>query len=337
MRRPAHTTDEGAFTLLELILVMGVMGVLFGLGVGLLGNLAPEKRAALGLVQSVVRSARNNAVARAAPALVRLDLAGGKLAAAGLDVLGTWQFETLEARGSNGVDGIVRGGVLIERGFLGNALSFAGAPSGSFAEIPLHENSGFDLREGFQLRCAIELDGTQPTRVLDLGGAVGLECRSGGALRGWFRPEVLAASGLRSAGGPIAVDSAAGAWDPGRWMRVELAYDRRFLRLFVDGVEIARTEADAPVWQLEGPLVIGDRRAPLSGAIDALSIAAVVDSAEAALPKGVTLAANSPRTIAFSADGALDREQHAGPVTIELEYEDGSRARVLVNVYGTVE
>jgi hypothetical protein len=63
----------------------------------------------------------------------------------------------------------------------------------------------------------------------------------------------------------------------------------------------------------------------------------VTDSTSVKLPKSVSFAAGAPREIVFSADGALDREVHAGPLTLELEYEDGSKGRVLVNVYGTVE
>ena len=328
---------RGGFTLIELIVVMGILGVLFGLGFGMLGNLNPGRRAALGLVQNVIRSARNNAVARSAPALVRLDVATGKLHAAGMDVIGTWQFETMDIDGSAGLDGVATGGAIIDQGFLGKALSFTGAGSGARAEIPLQEFAGVDLREGFMVSCALQLDSSAPTRVLDIGEAALLECRSNGVLRAGFRPEVVSASGVRSAGGLIAVDSAPGTWEPGRWLRITVAYDRRLLRLALDGVDVARVENDAPVWQLQGPLTIGDPRAPLSGAIDALSLMAVVDSAEAALPKGVVFAADAPRTVVFSADGALDREVHAGPLSIGLEYEDGSQARVLVNAYGTVE
>ena len=135
----------------------------------------------------------------------------------------------------------------------------------------------------------------------------------------------------------MAVDSAPGVWRAGYWMRIEVSYDRRLLRLALDGVEVARAPANDPVWKLEAPLLIGDPRAPFPGAIDALSIYAVVDSGKAVLPRTVSFAPDVPREIVFSADGALDRELFSAPLSIGLEYEDGSKARVLVNVYGTVE
>lgn len=320
-----------------MIVVMGLLAMLFGLGIGMLTSLNPGKRAALGLVQNIIRSAHNNAIARSAPARVQLDPKEGTLHATGMDVLGTWQFETLGIEGSSGFDGVCMGGRLIDDGFLGKALSFAGTSAGSHAEIPLQENPAFDLREGFLIQCALQLENSRGGRFLDFGSVISLECKSNGSLRASFRPEVLSASGVASGGGIVAVESAAGICQAGPWMRVELNYDRRWLRLLFNGVEVARAAADDPVWSLQGPLVIGDMRTPFPGAIDALSILAAVDSTLAALPKSVNFAADVPREINFSADGALDRELHSGPLSIGLEYEDGSKARVKVNVYGTVE
>ena len=337
MKRTIYLRRSSGFTLIELIVVMGILAMLFGMGVGMLTNLNPGKRAALGLVQNIVRSAHNSANARRAPARVRLDPQKNTLRASGMDVAGTWQFETEGLDGSSGFDGVCLGGRIIDDGFLGKALSFAGTPAGSHAEIPLQQDPGFDLREGFQIQCALRLESPSGGRILDFGSVASLECKSDGSLRAWFKPEVVSASGVVSAGGMVAVDSASGLLAPGPWMRIEITYDRRLLRLLVNGVEAARAAADGPVCKLQGPLVIGDVRTPFPGAIDALSILAVVDNTEVKLPKTVNFAPDVPREIVFSADGALDREVHAGPLSIGLEYDDGSKARVLVNIYGTVE
>ncbi|HTF87842.1 MAG TPA: prepilin-type N-terminal cleavage/methylation domain-containing protein [Planctomycetota bacterium] len=337
MKHELHRGRSSGFTLIELVVVMGLLAMLFGMGMGMLTSLNPGKRAALGLVSSLVRSARNNAVARLAPARVRLDPATGTISANGMDVVGTWQFETLGIEGVSGFDGLSVGGQIIDDGFLGKALSFAGEPAGSHAEIPLHQNPGFDLREGFLMQCAVKLENPRGGRLLDFGSVASLEFRSDGSIRAWFKPEMVSASGVVSGGGLVAADSPSGVWSTGNWMRVEIAYDRRLLRLSLDGMEIARAAADGPVWSLQGPLTIGDARTPFPGAIDALSILAVVDTLHATLPTTVSFAPDVPREIVFSADGALDREVHAGPISIGLEYEDGSKDRVRVNVYGTVE
>ena len=337
MKRELQAGRAGGFTLIEMIAVMGIIALLFGLGVGMLSSLDPGKRAALGLVQNVVRAARNNAVARSAPARVRIDPAARTLISTGMDALGTWHFETPDLAGSSGIDGVNLGGQLIDDGFLGKALSFAGGAGGAHAEIHVQQDPGFVLREGFMLQCALSFSGSTGARVLDIGSVAGLECRANGSVRAWFKPELSSPSGVLSGGGIVAVDSEAGTIQSRRWTRVAVSYDRRLLRLFVDGVEVARSAADAPVWTLQGPLLIGDTRILFSGAIDALTILGVVDSETAVLPKGVSFASDVPREIVFSEDGALDREVHRGPLSIGLEYEDGTKGRALVNVYGTVE
>ncbi|HUR27064.1 MAG TPA: prepilin-type N-terminal cleavage/methylation domain-containing protein [Planctomycetota bacterium] len=325
------------FTLMEMMVVMGIIAMLFGMGVGMLSSLNPGKQAALGLVQNIVRSAHNNAIARSAPARVRLDPATNTLFATGMDVVGTWQFENLGIEGSSDFDGVSTGGRIVDDGFLGKALSFAGQPAGSHAEIPLHQNPAFDLREGFQILCAFRMHGSGGGKALDFGSVASIEFRSNGSVRAWFKPEVVSASGVVSGGGMVAVDSPEGVWSTGRWMRVEVSYDRRLLQLACDGVVVARAASQEPVWTLQGPLLIGELRTPFPGDVDALSIQAVVDSKRIQLPKTVTFSADAPKEIVFSGDGALDREVHAGPLSIGLDYEDGTKGRVLVNVYGTVE
>jgi prepilin-type N-terminal cleavage/methylation domain-containing protein len=325
------------FTLIEMIAVMGIMALLFGMGIGMLSTLDPGKRAALGLVQNVVRAARNNAIARAAPARVRLDVAERTLTSNGMDVLGTWQFESMDLAGSSGIDGVTRGGHLLEHGYLGHALSFSGGGSGAHAQIHVQQDPGFTLREGFMIQCAVLFTGSTGARVLDIGSVAGLETRPDGSLRAWFKPELISTSGVVSGGGIQAVDSPAGLLAPNRWTRIAVTYDRRLLKLLVDGVEVGRSASEDFVWSLQGPLLIGDPRIPFQGAIDALTILGVVDSDVISLPKGVNFASTAPRQIVFSEDGALDRELYRGPLDIGLEYEDGSKGVVRINVYGTVE
>lgn len=329
------------------MVVIGLVALLFGMGAGMLSTLNPGQRAAVGLAQNALRAAHNNAIARQAGARVRIDATANTLQAVGMSVVGTWQFETLGLEGSSGIDGVARGGRLIEDGFLGKALSFVGEPAGSHAEIPVQLDPGFDLRDGFRIECALSLEedkGEQGGRVLRIGETAGLECRPGGVLRAWFRPQAeqgavaLGSSGVeRSGGGMVAVDSKPGAWRTGRWFRVVASYDRRFLRLEVDGVEIAREPEDAAVSKVQAPITLADERSAFPGAIDALTIYAVVDSALTRLPKGVVFGRGTPAEIVFAPGGALDREVHAGPVSFTLEFDDGAPRRVTVNMYGTVE
>jgi hypothetical protein len=82
---------------------------------------------------------------------------------------------------------------------------------------------------------------------------------------------------------------------------------------------------------------VSPSQAAYPGAIDALVVSAVVVDAATELPQGVTLAKDTLREIVFQAGGGLDREVHRDPVRIGLEFEDGRKETVQVNLYGTVE
>ncbi len=322
-------------TLLELLLVMVLMGVLLGMGVGVFSSLDFSRRSALALVQNVVRSARNSAVARAAPARVRIDVASGTLAAAALDVAGTWRFEGEELDGAFDLAGRLQGADIVDGGYLGRALQLSHGRA-SYAELDVQDDPGFDLREGFSLDCAIELDALQSGGVLDVGGAAGVALAGSGVLRAWFAPEVTATGGTARSGGRILVESPAGALVPGRWQRLRFEYDRRIARLLVDGVEVARTEETAPVWRIEGPLRLGDPQGSIQGRLDDLVVAVVAESEAAVLPKSVKLGPDAPSEVRFDARGHLDREVHPGPVAFQLAFDDGASQMVHIGLYGTV-
>lgn len=322
-------------TLLELLLVMVLLGLLLGIGVGVFSSLDFGRRAALSLVQNVVRSARNSAVSRAAPARVRIDPVAGTLSAEALDVAGTWHFESERLAGAFGLDGLLSGAQVIDEGYIGRSLSL-GASRGAHAEIPVQDDPGFDPRLGFSIACALRLDGLEAGGVLDLGGVAGLAVGGSGVLRAWLVPEVVGQTGEPRGGGRILVESPPGTLQPGRWQRVRFEYDLRLSRLYVDGVEVARSAESAPVWRLEGPLRLGDLRGSFVGAIDSLVIAVVAASELATLPETVRFAPGAPAEILFDARGHLDREVHAEPIGFQLAFDDGHAETVRVGLYGTV-
>jgi hypothetical protein len=317
------------------LIVLAILGVLFGVGAGLLSSLDLGRRAAQGLVQNVLRSAHNSALARRAPARVRIDRAQGRLLAEAMQVIGTWQFETHDLEGAFGIHGSLLGGEIVGDGYLGKGLSFAAAPRGSTAVIPVHTLASFDLSLGFALELALRTEGSTGV-VLNLGGAVGVDLEEAGALSAWFVPRVEEESGRR-AGGPIGVESAPGLLAPDRWYRVQVTYDRARLELALDGAPVASTPSSALVWSLESPLQISDARRGFRGTVDNLVLSAVDASMAVALPGDVRFGAEAPAEIVFAPGGGLDRRMHSGPVAIALEFADGNRAHVQVGLYGTVE
>jgi hypothetical protein len=204
----------------------------------------------------------------------------------------------------------------------------------------VQEDAAYDLANGFALQCALRPDEARGGRVLRVGTACGLDVTAAGSLRAWLvalQEDEVGAAQEERAGGRVLVESAPGALAPGRWSRVAVRYDRRVLALLVDGVTVASAEESAPVWKVDGPLVLSDERQPFAGSLDSLVISAVTAAEEVLLPEGAAFAAGAPAEILFAPGGGLDRAVHAAPVALALELDDGRRRSVAVSLYGTVE
>jgi len=332
------------FTLVELLLVLALIAMILGIGLGAFARLDLGDRVAVAIVQDALRSAQNFAVGRSAPARVRIDPKTGAIRSEGMQVVGTWHFEDLPVTGAFGLEGASFGGGLVDDGFQGRAFSFVGEPSRSRVEIPVQGDPAWNLRDGFTLHVAIRpRSGGSPTgghaggAVLALGESAGVETTELGAVRGWIAAEFADEHGDPRRGGRIPVETLPLALVDDRWSVVELQYDRKTLRLWVDGALAAAVDEIAPVWKLDGPLVISPATQPWPGAVDNLVVSCVTARDESRLPSGVAFAPGTPKEILFAPGGGLDRGLHREPVRLALDWDDGRKANIVVNLYGTVE
>jgi prepilin-type N-terminal cleavage/methylation domain-containing protein len=334
----APRASRAGMTLLELLLVMGLLGVLLGAGVGVLASINLGERAAVGLVQNSVRAARNAALARGAGARVRIDAANGELVAEALEVVGTWHFESQPTLlGAFELDGGALDTVLVDDGFVGKALAFPRGV-GATASVAVQDNPSYDLSAGFRIQCAVRVDENGGGRLLRLGETIGIDVGGKGVVRGWMTPEVVDSTGRPMKGGKIVVEAPPTRVPTNAWRRVVLDYDRQRLALEIEGVEVARADASSPVWRIDDALRLGDGRSGFVGAIDNLVISAVGASEVVRLPEGVRFAPESPAWIRFDAGGALDRRSHSEPLEIRLVFEsDASTRTIRIGMYGTVE
>lgn len=328
-------------TLVELLLVMGVLGVLMGVGVGLLSSMNLGHRAARGLVQNVIRAARNSALARGAGARVRIDPNAGTILAEATEVVGTWHFEGPGEvlRGAFEVDGANQGALYADDGFVGKSLVFTRGSQGR-AVVPVHQYSPYDFHDGFRIEFALRLEDGGGGRVLRLGETIGIDVTDAGGLRAWFVTKALDATGKEVKGGRVVFPLPAGSLPVGAWRRIAFEYDRRRVRVSIDGVDIEPEEdvnETLPVWYVQEPMLIGDAQAGFVGSIDSLVIGAVAASESITLPEGVRFDPGAPAEIRFDAGGNLDRAVHAEPLVVTLIYEDGNTAPVRIGMYGNVE
>ncbi len=326
-------------TLIELMLVMGLLAVMMGIGLGAFASLDPGRRAALGQVTSLLRTAHNTALALGAPARVTLDRDSGEILTVGMRVVGTWHFEDESLRGSDGIDGVFpgSGSLLDDEGFMGRGLSFDGAPARARAEFPVQDDPGFDLTDGFSLEISYKPESMVGAQLIEIGDSFQLQTSSSGGVTAVFYRREVDALGQRKQGARVSVQTAAGVLRPDQWNHIRCVYDRRSFRILINGVPLGSTSATVPVWDVEGPLLVGGGTTLPSGVLDRLVLAVVVGSERGLLPLGVNFTAQTPAAVEFMAGGGLDPTVHQRPVEVGLDFGEGRVEIVRVNVYGTVE
>lgn len=328
---------RAGLTLVELLMVMALLALVFGFGVGAISSIDVGGRSAVSLVQTGLRSARNWAIARDAPARVRIDPAAGTLAAEGLAVVGTWHFEEDPPRGAFRLNGTLSGAEITNDGFLGGALSFVGAETEAGYEVAVHEDPAFDLTHGFVIQCALRPEGMSGGRVLALGEAVTVSLEQRNELRIEFAALRVNETGRHVAAGKAVLSTEPGVVPPDRWSRLTVSYDRRRLRAFVEGVPVGELEEDAMVAPIEASMVVGGGRRVWQGAVDSLVISAVAVSDTVELPDGVRFGPDTPEEVVFWPGGGLDRTVHSEPAQVVIDFDDGERVAIRVGLYGNVE
>jgi prepilin-type N-terminal cleavage/methylation domain-containing protein len=337
LARLENGRGRAGMTLIELLIVMGLVAMILGVGLGALAGIDTGSGPAVALVNSSLRSANNWAVARRAPARVVFNADENTIRAEGLAVIGTWHFEHDPPRGAFTLNGSYEGVSLTDDGYLGKALDLEGAEEGGLYTVPVHASSTYDLSSGFHVAFAAKPVGEGSAQVLAIGESLGIELTAAGEVKAWFHGERRDENLLPIRTGKVLVKSSPGLLRVGNWSRILVSYDRRELAVFVEGVPVGRTSDEAYVTKVTGPLVIGAPRKQWPGRIDSVVISAVAAEDVVELPEGVSFAETAPKEVVFSAGGGLDRRAHAEPVRFGLDFSDGRSEQIEVGVYGTVQ
>lgn len=253
------------FTLLELLVVIGIISVLTGLSVGYLGRIEPKELAA-SMVAGELRRAQLTARAEGVgtevvvspgrtdePATVRARL---------LEPVATFGFEP----GAPVLDEVLRpvlGGRDVSNGRFGHARAPLLDERNPLLRWPVTP-AVLNLRDGFLCRCDLWLERRAPATVLRLPPAVELTLDEDLRPRARFRLRALGTDGTTAAtvvggiGLPV-----------GRWCTVDVACDGEQAWLTVDGREVARGPAEGmPMQEGEGSFEVSPNEAPLPGIVD---------------------------------------------------------------------
>lgn len=343
--QPLRTVaSRRGLTLLELLMVMTVIGIVFGLGIGALSTMDLGRGADAEALRGALRSARASALAERHPAAVVVitDPETGRtsLVVRRMRTLGTWHFEKPDCRGTDGLAAAPeKGASQIDEGFVGRALAFSGRERDARAEIALQTKASYDVRDGFSIDLVVRLDGAAGGTIFRLGKRTricGLEIIEGGGLLAFVVPLYSDSTGRELQGGRVDLKLPAGTVETGRWTRLTLAHDGVQLRLFVDGFLAGVVDAAGPLPRLDEPLVLGGEPVPFPGALDSLVLRGVDVSDPLPLSQTAEWPTNLPRRIQFDADGSLDVLIHGG-LPLEFVLPTDPNEPVFVGRLGVVQ
>jgi len=268
-RGGARTHPSRGFTLLELLVVIGVISVLLGLAVGFLGRTDPQ-RVADSMIAGETRAAQMTARAEGLPTEVwiRPGVDGGPATVQARLLQGvlTFHLEPGEDVLDESLRPTLRGDDVIQGRFGHARRSRDGerAPLLSWPAVP----EVIDLRDGFVIRLDLWLEHRNAGTVLRLPPAVEVQLDDDGKPRARFRLRTMGSETASSAAvaSPLSLPLR-------KWCTLDIGCDGRWAWMTVDGRELGRTVAEGTMQQdPKGVLEISPGEAQLRGIVDEIRL-----------------------------------------------------------------
>lgn len=301
--RPSQESCAG-FTLLEMLIVMGLVGMLMGIGLGAMRRRGNDLDVATAMVRDAVRTAAESAATRHLPSAVVIEqgVDGGppSVRARVLEPVTNWHLDRSEADDARaGIPTDVVGEIVPGR--FGMARRNDAKVKASILRAQVGGHPVFDLHSGFAIRAEVRFDGQGEEAVLFRLGTA-LELRLDASLVPSLKFVGTEGKGPRgsttiAARAPLRKD---------RWMTLEAVQEADRLLLRVDGIEVASGRADLPLWQPGDEsfeISPGDR--PIQGVVDEVAVFAYAFAEQESLPTGLTVKGEPP-VIRFDSDGDLE-------------------------------
>ena len=367
---PSRSALRG-FTFIELVVVMGAMGILLGLAVGYIGNIGQATfiiQAKSMLSETAYRClSASVGDRRAILTLRRAEDADGdvvlRLGAAVARPVLTHQFETIDFA-SEARAPLITGDVTLARdqGRVGNCAKF-----GASSHLAFAASSVFAMTEGIELDVWVKpdpgvrqmaiMEGTESYGVylIQAGDSDAYDLRLRLKLRKVGDGERTAPfdQPFETKGAPVVAD--------GRWSHVQVSYDGVDASIRVNGIEAYEPTAKrrAPGDALQGNelleqvhrlvvpttglvgLSISSAQSPYRGLMDSFRLMGVFRSEdlERDLPGSLEVIYPAiPLRIVFR-NGGLDPDEHSGDQMIRLldtREPDDAPLRLTMGMYGTV-
>ncbi len=277
-------TDRRGFTLVELMVVLGLISVIVGFGVGFLQRGANDLTLAQAALRDQFRVASVTARTRGLPTEVasyRDQGTGGTvLRARTLTPIGLWHLEPDESVPTALVP---RLGGTPAPGRFGAGIATTGDSGG--AAFAVRAGSLFDIEHGFAFRVDVRPDRESQATVARMGQAFQLEW-DGAMVPGG---RVTIAAGTNRAG-PVLRVTGRRPVPLHQWSTLELVHDGRRLTLLRDGVEEGQVECvGVPFQTTEDHLELSPPETPMHGVVDEVQLLAYTLGEPVRLPSAVEL------------------------------------------------
>ncbi len=336
MTRPLFSSSDRGFTLIEMLVVMLIISVLFGMSVATLQRLGTGP--AMDVAEREVRAglARVRTAAREQSALAEIIFEPGDPSVIRTRTTrdaGSWHFDVDgNDRGLGGRNNRAKifGASLVEGGSVRRCLAFGGGD-----EVRCEPLYAYEPQRGFDLSMDVRPDDGGAGVVGSFGDVFTFEVGEDG--------ELMASLLVEGNGEPISFETEKDVVAPEQWCRVRLTFDGIEARLFAHGVleavKSVVTEQQPGPRRLRQPeradrLKFGSKT--WKGRIDEVIYRTVEEEESEQLANGepVFFDHKGPVHVRFDSEGRLDPRVHEQEVVVKLKGEDGGARVVRIDMTG---
>jgi prepilin-type N-terminal cleavage/methylation domain-containing protein len=328
------------FTLLEIMVVLLLLSMLFGMGIGAFSKVGGGPTMALGRIKDVVRTARFHAVKEKAPSAVRVDPVLNVVTGLGWRAVGCWHFEDDREGFTTGFPEDMSLGIagLAGDGVIGRCLDLTIEDGEAQHRVFVSPSPSLNSVQGVAAECFIFLKSPGPRTILSKGNAYRMDVTPDGLLNAALRVTPYEAAGEMVVS-DVPLESVSFRLPLKRWVRVGFQFNGYSLYLTVDGMVRNREHFSRRMRLVpheRQALAVGEGEIPFDGYIDELHLSAAVLGEELPFKDTIQLTGKAPYTIHFDAKGFLDRDFHRGPAVIEFLHAMSRRYLVTIGLMGEV-